>query len=165
MEPDDADELLLRLGRRVGLEIGERTTQLAHRWTGGHPLLHRQLGSSLLELARRHDRRGQVPTDAFCDDAIDLFLDRDAVITICREVHLLLDRSYPDASLRLRELSRTSAEDLHAALESGGGWRQPAVRTLRKLGLMLGTPRAPQIPELFRWYYQTSLPEVDRIAV
>ncbi len=166
MEPPEADELLRRLGRRAGLDIGKGTARLARRWTGGHPLLHRQLGSALLELAHRQEKtREHLPTDPFREDAIELFLDRDSVLNICREVHLLLAKRYPEASSRLGELSRTATEKLPAALEAAGGWRLPAARTLRRFGLLLGTPDAPAIPELFRWYYRAVLPEIDRIAV
>lgn len=165
MEPTDADELLRRLGRRAGLDIGEKTASMARWWTGGHPLLHRQLGSVLLELARRRGiAREHVPTDPFCEEAIELFLDRDAVLNICREVHLLLSKRYPGASSRLSELSRTAAEELPAALKARGGWRDPATRTLRRFGLLLGPPGAPTIPELFRWYDRFNYPEIQ-IAV
>ncbi len=166
MDPPDADELLRRLGRRAGLDVGEETVRLARWWTGGHPLLHRQLGSVLLELARRHKGvRGHLPTDRLSEDAIELFLDRDAVLNICREVHLLLRKRYPEASYRLSELSRAATEKLPAALEEAGGRRLPAARILRKFGLLNGAPDAPVIPELFRWYYRAILPEIDRIAV
>src|SRR5262249_32147342 len=44
---EEAEELLTRLGRRVGLDVGGETIDLAWRWTGGHPLLLRQFGSAL----------------------------------------------------------------------------------------------------------------------
>ncbi len=166
MEAADADELLCRLGRRVGLDIGEETATLARRWTGGHPLLHRQLGSALLEVARGRRRNEEhIPTDPFCTEAIDLFVDRDHVLTTLREVYFLLSKRYPEASLQLHQLSREPARDLRGAVKAAGGWHQPAIRTLRKFGLLLGPPAGPYIPELLRWYSRTFVPELDRMAV
>ncbi len=165
MDTVDADELLSRLGRRVGLDIGEKTAALARRWTGGHPLLHRQLGSALLEVARGQEwKRNHIPTDPFCSEAINLFLDRDHVLNTVREVYFLLAKRYPETALHLHELS-LEAPDLTAALEAVGGWHQPPIRTMRKFGLLLGTRSAPYIPELLRWYSKTLAPELDRIAV
>jgi hypothetical protein len=164
MDPPDADELLRRLGRRAGLEIGGKTADLARWWSGGHPLLHRQFGSALLELARRRQgSRGHVPTDPFCENAVDSFLDRDAVLNICREVHLLLAKRYPEASAWLHELSQATLEELSAALVTTR--IQPAVRTLQRFGLLLDDTGTPRIPELFRWYQRSFLPANNRIAV
>ncbi len=166
MEADDADELLSRLGRRVGLEIGEKTKALARRWTGGHPLLHRELGSALLEVARSRRRApGHIATDPFCDQAIDLFVDRDHVLTTLREVFFLLAKRYPEASLKLHNLSRAPARGLKEAIKGAGGWHLPAIRTLRKFGLLLGSPDEPYIPELLRWYSRTFIPDLDQMAV
>ncbi len=166
MDAADADELLCRLGRRVGLDVGEETAILARRWTGGHPLLHRQLGSAFLEVARGRRQEGEhIPTDPFCSEAIDLFVDRDHVLTTLREVHFLLSKRYPEASLHLHHLGRAPARDLSGAVRGAGGWHRPSIRTLRKFGLLLGSPDRPYIPELLRWYSRTFVPDLDRIAV
>lgn len=160
MEPADADELLRRLGRRVGLDVGEQTARLARHWTGGHPLLHRQFGSALLE---RTGRRGQnhdhIPTDPFCEEALDSFLDRDALLTTCREVYFLLTTHYPEAFLALRELVQAPPQEGAGVVKTIGGWHQPAIRILRRFGLLAGEPEAPLVPEYVRWYGLTFAPQ------
>ncbi len=166
MDAEDADELLSRLGRRVGLDVGKNTRRLARRWTGGHPLLHRQLGSALLDVARGGPKtQKHIPTDPFRDEAIDRFIDRDHVLTTLREVFFLLAKRYPEAAVQLHRLSRAKARDLKTTVDAAGGWHRPGIRTLRKFGLLLGPPDGPYIPELLRWYSRTFVPEVDRIAV
>ncbi len=166
MDAGDADELLYRLGRRVGLEVGKKTMRLARRWTGGHPLLHRQLGSALLEVTRGgRQTQKHIPTDPFCEEAIDRFMDRDHVLTTLREVSFLLAKRYPDASVQFHRLSQVPVRRLKSAVRAAGGWHLPAIRILRKFGLLLGTSSRPYIPQLQRWYSQTFFPEADRIAV
>lgn len=101
-----AAELLRKIGRRVGLEIGHGTTGFAYRWTGGHPLLHRQFGSALRSTIRMTDQRWAASTDPRCDAALPAFLERDAVVEVVREIVALLRKRYPGALERLTALTR-----------------------------------------------------------
>ncbi|MFS8069739.1 MAG: hypothetical protein ACMG6S_25515, partial [Byssovorax sp.] len=136
---EEADELLTRLGRRVGLELSAETADVAWRWTAGHPLLLRQFGSALLEVAReRGGSPGSVPTDPLCAPAIDAFMDRDAVRTIVAEVKALLGSRFPEALSLLQELSEVNGAGPAAALEQHDGWNGDAARVLRNFGLVAG---------------------------
>lgn len=156
LEAGDADELLERLGRRVCLDVGERSKRLAYQWTGGHPLLHRQFGSALLELARTYEHDSdRVATDPFCEAALDVFLSRDTVMTISHEVSDLLLQRYPGAADRLHELSFASPQEVSRLIENRGGWHRADLRILRNFGLLLGSAAEPWIPEVFRWFART----------
>lgn len=140
--PHDAG-LLERLGRRVGLEVGPRTLARAREWTGGHPLLLRQLGSALWSVARRRRCPWGADTDALLDESGRLFESSDVVATIAREVtHLLVSR-HPDAYALLVELAGEG--DPSAAVARRGGFGGPPHRLLKNLGLLtdwdLGVPR------------------------
>ncbi|NJL30105.1 MAG: hypothetical protein HC897_20525 [Thermoanaerobaculia bacterium] len=146
----------MRLGRRVCLDVGERSRRLAYQWTGGHPLLHRQFGSVLLELARNHrDGSNYVSTDPFCDEAIDIFLGRDAVMTICHEVSDLLLERYSGTAVRLHELSTACPQEVAQLIERCGRWHHADLHVLRNFGLLLGSASEPWIPEVFRWFART----------
>jgi tetratricopeptide (TPR) repeat protein len=163
LSADGADELLGKLGRRVLLDVGRETASLARAWTGGHPLLHRQFGSALLEKsrARKGDSREHVATDPFREEALDLFLARDAVTTICREVSHLLTSRYPEAAALLERLCCTSPQEAARLVEERGGWLRAESRLLRNLGLLLGDSESLWIPEVFRWYLRTLAPRVQ----
>jgi hypothetical protein len=163
LSADGADELLTKLGRRVLLDVGPETVSLARDWTGGHPLLHRQFGSALLEKsrARKEASREHVATDPFCQEALDLFLARDAVTTICREVSHLLSSRYPEAAALLERLCCISQQEAASLVEERGGWLRTEARLLRNLGLLLGDVDSVRIPEVFRWYLRTLAPQVQ----
>ena len=80
----DAAMVLRRLSRRVCLDVDDITMEEALSWTGGHPSLLREYGSSLWEAAG--PTRGAIPREVATVRmrALDLFLGRDAVHTICR---------------------------------------------------------------------------------
>lgn len=160
---DGADELLVKLGRRVLLDVGKKTASLARAWTGGHPLLHRQFGSALLEKSRAQKgaSREHLATDSFCQDALDLFLARDAVITICREVSHLLSNRYPEAEALLEELCFSSPQEIASLVERRGGWLRSEARLLRNLGLLLGDAECLWVPEVFRWYHRMLAPQAQ----
>ena len=163
LSADGADELLVKLGRRVLLKVGPETMSLARDWTGGHPLLHRQFGSALLEKSRvrKGASRQHVATDPFGQEALDLFLARDAVTTICREVSYLLSSRYPEAAALLEQICCISPQDAASLVEERGGWLRSEARLLRNLGLLLGDSESLRIPEVFRWYLRTLAPQVQ----
>ncbi len=170
MEPKDADLLLEKLGRRVGLHIGAKTRRLARRWTGGHPRLHREFGSALLKVARETEvgrsrfLAGHVHSDDFRDQACEQFLERHGVLTICREVLHLLGEKYPAVAELLGELAGVEGEQRGRLLVSCGGWQRPENRILRDFGLVQGTLQRPEIPRFLIWYLQTFEPELRRRA-
>ena len=160
MDRPGADELLDTLGRRVGLEVGLATRELAWRWTGGHPLLHRQYGSALLAIA--HDGKEQndsIPTDPLCEAALDPFLERDAVIDTCREIFDLLSTRYRSSAVLLEELARGDASQAAEVIRRHGGFAVPGVKMLRNFGLITGDASAPILPEVIRWYTKAYLPQ------
>jgi hypothetical protein len=151
---DEADELLLRLGKRVSLDVGPKTRDTAWQWTGGHPLLLRQYGAALYELA--HDppsRPRPVPTDPIHEDAVELFLKRDAVYTICTEVHALLDARFPGALALAEELAEAPEPEASLIVSRHGGARSRALQLLSRFGIVAEGDAAPWIP----WVYRESL--------
>lgn len=166
----DARTLFTTFARRVCLDAGPATVDAALRWTGAHPLLLRQFGSALRGVALPHiGDDAPLPTDPFVEQAIDAFLERDAVLEMCREVEHLLAEVYPDAAALFWSLvgdaspgARPSGS-LRARLDAHGGWRTPQAQTLRNLGLLQGTADAPTVPELWRWWssYLTWRPSVS----
>jgi len=165
MEPADADLLMTRLGRRVGLEMGSETLQLARHWTGGHPRLEREFGSALLEVVRRDGvltASGAAPseashlgTDPYREMALDRFLDRQEVLTIGREISHLLSTRYPEAFALLEGLVATDPADRGPYLGRHGGWHRPGNRILRNFGLIQGHREQPELPAFLVWYLQT----------
>lgn len=158
MSKVDANQLLVGLGRRVLLDVQKGTQDLARFWTGGFPLLHREFGSALLRMSRT-TRSGSehVATDPYREQATEAFLDGDEPITSCREVFDLLTERHPDAAQLLRELASHS-HGLDAA-----SWQEEAARTLRRLGLLSGSPKTPFVPEVFRWYVRTFSPGAQNL--
>ncbi|MCC6559070.1 MAG: hypothetical protein IT372_39605 [Polyangiaceae bacterium] len=154
-----ADELLETLGRRVGLGVGSATRELAWRWTGGHPLLHRQYGSALLTVARKGKGGNEsTPTDPLSEAALDPFLERDAVVDTCREIFDLLSTRYTSSAALLEELARESASQAAEVIQRHGGFAAPGAKMLRNFGLIAGDAGAPILPEVIRWYTRMYLP-------
>jgi hypothetical protein len=161
----DADELLVRLGKRVGLDVGPATRETAWRWTGGHPLLLRQYGAALYEFAHAPPTRPRpVPTDPIHEDAVELFLQRDAVETIGREVRALLAARFPEALTLLEALADAPHEQARAIVERHGGPRARPINTLVRFGIATGSPVAPSLPEVFRAEFAVSFQGTDRSA-
>ncbi len=139
---EDAGELLRRLGRRVGLEIDDATLAHARRWTGGHPLLLREYGSALFEVC---NEPRSAPRQ---EQTIKVFLERDAVHTICEEIEALLSARFPDAAALLHTL--VTAADTEAAVILARAGR--AAKVLFDFGIVRGVPSAPWVPEVYRYY-------------
>lgn len=134
LHPLKAGELLRMLGRRVGLHVGPVSTAVAQRWTGGHPLLHRQFGSALRLVTRTQDTAWHAPTDPVAERVPSRFLEREAVLDVMREVVALLRKRYPPALAVLAGLAHGGSwEDVVAELGGGDG---DAARTLRNFGLV-----------------------------
>ncbi|MCC7000104.1 MAG: orc1/cdc6 family replication initiation protein [Deltaproteobacteria bacterium] len=153
LAPQRANELLSRLGKRVGLDIGSVTLELALSLTGGHPLLHRQFGSSLLE--HTNDRplnSSHLNTDVLCKAAALDFHERGAVREICHEILHLLRTRFQASYDSLVHAARTSPiEALHHA-----SWSSPAVVQLRNFGLFLGSAaKSASIPLVLTVYVRT----------
>lgn len=155
----DARTLLTSIARRACLDAGPATVDAALRWTGSHPLLLRQFGSALRQVALPHiGDDTPLPTDPFVEQAIDAFLERDAVLEMCREVEHLLAEVYPDTAALFWSLVSDASHGarpsspVRARLDIHGGWRTPQAQRLRNLGLLQGTADAPVVPELWRWW-------------
>jgi hypothetical protein len=163
LAPPRDTEMLRRLGRRVGLDVGHESAALARRWTGGHPMLHRQFGSALREEVLLHVSRPsrKVPTDAYCAHAVQRFLERDAVQTVDREIITLLKKRYAPAYELLLDLVESG--DADATLVRSGGMHGAGARVLRSFGLLDEATRS--LPEHLSWYVQTLLPTPARVAV
>ncbi len=160
---DGADELLLRLGKRVGLDVGAATRETAWQWTGGHPLLLRQYGAALYELAQAPPSRPRpVPTDPIHEDAVELFLKRDAVHTICSEVRALLDARFPEALSLLEALADAPPEQARAIMERHGGPSARGVTVLSRFGLMMGKAEQPSLPRVYRAEFSVLWPRIRR---
>lgn len=156
---DDAAELLLRLGRRVGLECDQATIQLALRWTGGHPLLLREYGSALHEAGRTSRAALPISTETLHERALPLFLRRDAVHTICGEVETLLETRFPESLALLRSLAAAPDQDARDTLERHGGGGGRFAKVLFDFGLLRGTPEVPWLPLIYRDHFGIDVPE------
>jgi len=87
LEPDEADGLLQKLGRRVLLDVGTTNQSDSTTLDWWSSAIAASVRFALLALARAgHGEQLPVPTDNFHTAAIRLFLERDAVTTNCREV-------------------------------------------------------------------------------
>jgi hypothetical protein len=153
LDPWQAAELLRKLGRRTGLEFGPASAEIAQRWTGGHPLLHRQFGSTLRSITRIQDTAWDAPTDPVAEQAPLRFLEREAVLDVMREVVALLRKRYPAAlDVLVRLAHGASWADVLA--EHGGPDGDPG-RTLRNFGLV--TPDHT-LAEGLAWYLSHAVP-------
>lgn len=153
LEPVSARELLRKLGRRVGLDVGHVSVDTALTWTGGHPLLHRQFGSALRLVTREHNRAWKAPTDPFVRDATSRFLEREAVLDVMREVVALLQKRYPASLDVLVQLAQ--GQSWLDALATHGGPEAEAGRTLRNFGLV--TPER-ELARGLAWYLSSVAP-------
>jgi len=152
LDPLKAVELLRKLGRRVGLDVGPASAVIAQRWTGGHPLLHRQFGSALRSVTRAQDASWGAPTDPLVEQAPARFLEREAVLEVMREVVALLRKRYPAALEVLAGMAYgTSWEDM---LAGRGGPDGDTGRTLRSFGLV---PPEHKLAEGLAWYLSTAV--------
>jgi hypothetical protein len=160
--PPRDTELLRKLGRRVGLDVGHETAKLAHTWTGGHPMLHRQFGAALREEVRRRvpDASWKTPTDTHCNGAVERFRDRDTVLTVDREIIDLLKKRYRATYELLLDL--VEGRDAAAAVTRSGGLHGAGARMLRNFGLLDETTLA--IPEHLSWYVRNLLPTPVLVA-
>ncbi|WP_437673423.1 AAA family ATPase [Sorangium sp. So ce131] len=163
IRPPRDTEMLRKLGRRVGLDVGYETAELARAWTGGHPLLHRQFGSALLEEVRLHAPGGQQkePTDPYREGAIERFLGRQAVLDVDREIIALLSKRYPAAYSLLLDL--VESHDRAASVKRAGGLHGPGARMLRNFGLL--DEKTLGLPKHLSWYVRTLLPTQTQVAV
>lgn len=161
--PPRETELLRKLGRRVGLEVGPETAKLARAWSGGHPMLHRQFGAALREEVRRRipDASWKTPTDAHCNGAVERFRDRDAVLTVDREIIDLLKKRYGAAYKLLLDL--VNGRDAAATVARSGGLHGAGARMLRNFGLLDEATLA--IPEHLSWYVRNLLPTPVLVAI
>ncbi|MEZ4314553.1 MAG: hypothetical protein R3F14_41595 [Polyangiaceae bacterium] len=160
-----ADDLLSTLGRRVGLRVGKATKDVAFEWTGGHPLLHRQYGSALRERVRSTGSRlEEVDTDPFCAEAIELFLERDAVVDTCREIFDILGARYPASGTLLEEMSLAEPGARSGIMEALGGFRGEAAQMLRNFGILKGVAVRPLLPAVICWYAQNLHPARNQSA-
>jgi hypothetical protein len=155
----DTAELLLRLGRRVGLECDQATIQLALRWTGGHPLLLREYGSALHEAGRASRAALPIFSETLNERAVPLFLRRDAVHTICGEVEALLETRFPESLALLRAVAAAPDQDARDTLERHGGGGGKFAKVLFDFGLLRATSEAPWLPLVYRDYFGIDVPE------
>lgn len=153
---DEADELLVRLGKRTCLDVGAATREAAWQWTGGHPLLMREYGSALFELAHAPPSRPRtVETDMLRDDAVEVFYRRDAVQTICGEVRMLLELRFPEALGLLTALADAPMDDGWEVVAQRGGPRDKAATVLAGFGLLMDPTARAWVPELWRNYFKS----------
>ena len=148
-----ATELLRKLGRRVGLNVGPASAELAYRWTGGHPLLHRQFGSALRSVTRMQDAMWGAPTDPVTSQAPWCFLEREAVLDVMREVVTLLRKRSPVALDVLVHLACGSGKAEVSAERDAPD--SDAVRTLRNFGLLTAENT---LAEGLAWYLSHAVP-------
>lgn len=149
----DATDLLQRLGKRVGLEIGPATVELARRWTGDHPLLLREFGAALYEVAHAASAALPISTEPLHEQAVPVFLQRDAVHTICGEIEALLETRFPEALALLRAMAGAPEEAVRVPLERHGSAGGRAARVLFDFGLLRGEAEAPWLPLLYRDHF------------
>lgn len=163
---DEADELLVRIGKRVGLEVGQQSLDLGWSWTGGHPLLHRQYGSALFEFAHAPGTRPRpVPTDPVCLHAIDAFPSRDAVETINREIATLLGVRFPESYALLEAMANAVRNEVGAVVARHGGKQSRAFRVLWQFGIVKTQDGDVWVPQIFRHEFGAeSISEVHEVA-
>ncbi|WP_147445589.1 ATP-binding protein [Corallococcus aberystwythensis] len=158
IKPEKAPELLRKLGKRVGLDVGAKTASLAAEWTGGHPLLHRQFGSALLQVTKDnlpHSER--ITTDAICDRAPAVFQERATVHEVCAEILHLLRTKYTKSYKLLEDA--TLSNTISASIEKNGGWSGTPALTLRNFGILQEGLSGPFIPEVLLQYAKAFEPQ------
>jgi len=160
LRPPRDGELLRRLGRRTGMDVGPRTIEVARKWSGGHPLLHRQFGSALRAELRRHDLAWGASTEPYGQRVVEVFRNLDAVTTVDREIVDLLKKRYSAGYGLL--LDTVHGGDAEFVLARSGGAEGPGARALRNFGLF--DPDSGSIPEHLCWYVRTFLPVEPRAA-
>lgn len=155
---DDARELLSRLGRRAGLDVEPATVELALRLTGGHPLLLREFGSALHEAWR--ESRAALPGKpvSLQARAIEIFMQRDVVHTICGEIEVLLRTRFPEALVLLQQVAALPDNTLSASLTFDGADRGRTTRILFDFGLLRGTQELPWLPLLYSQFFGATVP-------
>jgi len=164
LEPSEADDLLVTLSARAGDPFEPAACELARVWTGGHPSLLRQFGSSLMEIYReksspKRDEGAIVRRPDFVcirTELLERYQDRDLVGHIHQEVRDLFRARYPDSYRLLCALG--GSDGLERTLQGHGGWRGEAAQRLRRFGLLQGTKEAPTVPEGLREYLRENLP-------
>lgn len=137
----DADRLLTELGRRCALEVGPASLERAFTWTGGHPLLQRQFGSSLLRAAQQNQSSDlSFRSDPVLDRAESEFLRRQHVRDVVTEILGLLRERYPIALERLADVVKDPASVIVGqALENDPAWE-----VLVHFGLLGPNPDRPR---------------------
>lgn len=147
---NESDDLLVRLGKRVGLEVGAKSIESGWRLTGGHPLLLRQYGSALFELAHAPGSRPRpIPTDPVCLEAVDVFPTRDAVRTILGEIGTLLAVRSPASLTLLRALASADSRHADRVVAEHGGAHSRALRTLLNFGIVQVENGRVWVPKVF----------------
>ncbi len=148
MPREEADQLLTGLGSRVRLNIGPATLDAAYNQTGGHPLLHRQFGSALLEQARTElEQLSRVDTDPLLEKGLSTFLERQMVVTVCTEVDHLFQRRYKGAWDLLRKLVENPL-----VTKNPEDWEN--YQQLKHFGLVIEQGDRLFIPMAIRRYFQ-----------
>ena len=160
---NEADELLVRLGKRVGLEVGTGSIDLGWQLTGGHPLLLRQFGSILFELAYSPGSRPRpIPTDPVCMYAIDIFPTRNAVRTIVGEIETLLAVRFAASLTLLRALA---SGDTNRVVHDHGGMNSRALHVLLHFGIVQMQDGRVWVPEIYRHEFAVDSPRgVQEVA-
>ncbi len=157
LRSDEADELLVRLGKRTCLNVGAATRETAWQWTGGHPLLLREYGSALFELAHAPPSRPRtLETDILRDDAVDIFYGRDGVRTVCGEVRMLLEIRFPEALSLLAALADSPQNKVREVIDRHGGRRGSSAMLLAGFGLLIvDDAHDLRLPRVFATYFRT----------
>lgn len=160
LRPPGDRELLRRLGRRVGLDVGHETADAARAWTGGHPLMLRQFGAAIHELVRGAAlvRGARVGTDAMQARAVEPFLSREPVLVVQREIMALLEHRYPEAKELLVALATSGA----ASPVNVTAPPSDAARTLQRFGLV--DAASGQVPRFLAEYIRRLMPRPTRLA-
>ena len=140
LEQAVAESMLQSIGTRVGLRVDRSLTDFAWRWSAGHPLAHRWVGSAALKAVQRTGRVPPVPTAEFVA-ALPAVLERD------RDQRLLareVDEVLPDGSRELLAAAASGAQELEGDADD--------LDLLEDLGVLV-PGRSPAVPGyLTAWY-------------
>lgn len=147
LRPDKATELLRKIGKRVGLDVGHESGRIALHWTGGHPLLQRQFGSALRAVVRDRTHEWKAKTDPWIEASIEPYKARSAVQEVLREVVALLTKRHFESYTLIRDLA--DGHDWEQAIAVRGGLEGEATQTLLKFGIVSSDG---VISETLRWY-------------